>query len=92
MVKKHLVKDISLNGKEALVKDISFLRPASSNLYISGGVHRKKKIFPLKSQLMPLATFVPSLGRVGQCAWELCCSNIMKCFFWSDPCVFWYIF
>ena len=75
----------SLSSVQIII--VPFLRPASSKLYISGGVHRKKKIFPLKSQLRPLATFVPSLGRVGQCAWELCCSNIRKCFFWSDPCV-----
>ena len=37
-------------------------------------------------QLRPLATFVPSLGRVGQCAWELGVLNSRKCHFFSDPC------
>ena len=69
-----------------------FRGPASSQLYISGGVHLKKKFFSLKLQLWPLATFVPSLGRVGQGAWELGLPNIRKCHFLSDPCVFGYIF
>ena len=64
----------------------SFAPPLLSSNFRGGST--EKKNFPLKSQLMPLATFVPSLGRVGQCAWELCCSILMKCFFWSDPCVF----
>ena len=46
----------------------------------------------LKSQLRPLATFVPRLGRVGQGAWELGLPKIRKCHFLSDPCVFGYIF
>ena len=35
-----------------------------------------------------LATFVPSLVQVGQCAWELGLPNGRKCHFLSDPCVF----
>ena len=58
-----------------------FRGPASSQLYISGGVHRKRKKISLKSQLLPLATFVPSLGQVGQCAWELGLPNSRKCHF-----------
>ena len=42
----------------------------------------------LKSQLWPLATFVPRLGRVGQGAWELGLPRRRRCHFWSDPCVF----
>ena len=48
--------------------------------------------FLLKSLLRPLATHIPSLGRVGQCAWELGLPQIRKCHFVSDPCVFGYIF
>ena len=47
---------------------------------------------PVLLQLRPLATFVPSLGRVGQCTWELGVPNSRKCHFLSDPCVFGYIF
>ena len=61
--------------------------PASFQLYISGGVHRKNFFFLLKSQVRPLATFVPRLGQVGQGAWELGLPRIRKCNFWSDPCV-----
>ena len=58
-----------------------------SALYLRGGSPEKKN-FSLKSQLLPLATFVPSLGQVGQCAWELGLPNSRKCHFFSDPCVF----
>ena len=57
-----------------------------------GGVTGIFFFSPLKSQLWPLATFVPSLGRVGQGAWELGLPNIRKCHFLSDPCVFGYIY
>ena len=40
------------------------------------------------SQLMPLATFVPSLGRCGQGPWLGNLPRIRKCHFLSDPCVF----
>ena len=69
----------------------SFAPPLLSSIF-QGGFTGNFFFFPLKSQLRPLATFVPRLGWVGQGAWELCCSNIRKCFFWSDPCVFFYIF
>ena len=68
-----------------------FRGPASSQLYISGGVYRGKK-FSLRLQLRPLATLVPRLGRVGQCAWELGLPNSRKCHFLGDPCMFGYIF
>ena len=55
---------------------------------ISQGGFTGKKNFPLKSQLWPLATFVPRLGRVGQGAWELGLPRRRRCHFWSDPCVF----
>ena len=51
-----------------------------SALYLRGG-SPEKKFFSLKSQLLPLATFVPSLGQVGQCAWELGLPNSRKCHF-----------
>ena len=47
----------------------NFWGPASSQHYNSGGVHRKKKKKNTTSQIMPLATFVPSLVRCGQGAW-----------------------
>ena len=40
------------------------------------------------SQLMPLATFVPSLGRCGQGPWLSNLAQIRQFFFFSDPCVF----
>ena len=70
-----------------------FRGPASSQLYNSGGGLPGKKIFfLLKSMLRPLATRIPSLGRVGQCAWGLGLPQIRKCHFLSDPCMFGYIF
>ena len=69
-----------------------FRGSASSQLYISGGVYRGGGKFSLILQLRPLATFVPSLGRVGQCTWELGLPNSRKCHFLSDPCVFGYIY
>ena len=42
----------------------------------------KKIIFLLKSLLRPLATRIPSLGRVGQCAWELGLPQIRKWLLW----------
>ena len=44
------------------------------------------------SQLRALATRTPSLGRVGQGAWELGFAQTRRCYFFSDPCVFGYIF
>ena len=74
-----------------------FFGPASSQHYNSGGgggggVHRKKRKNFTVSQLRPLATLVPSLGRLGQGAWDLGLPQIRKCHFLSDPCVFGYIF
>ena len=43
------------------------------------------------SQLMALATFVPSLGRCGQGPWLSILAQIRQ-FFFCDPCVFGYIF
>ena len=51
-----------------------------SALYLRGG-SPEKKIFSLKLQLLPLATFVPRLVQVGQCTWELGLTNIRKCHF-----------
>ena len=76
----------------------NFSGPASSQLYNSGGggggggVTGNFFFFLLKSLLRPLATHIPSLGRVGQCVWELGLPQIRKCHFLSDPCVFGYIF
>ena len=55
-----------------------FRGPASSQLYISGGVHGKKKFTSVILQLLPLATFEPRLVQVGQCAWELGLTNNWK--------------
>ena len=55
--------------------------PLLSSISQGGGVYRKKYKL-LKSQLRPLATLVPSLGRGGQGAWELGLSQIRKCHFW----------
>ena len=55
-----------------------FRGPASSQLYISGGGSREKKITSVILQLLPLATFEPRLVQVGQCAWELGLTNNWK--------------
>ena len=49
----------------------NFFDPASSQHHNSGGLHGKKKKKAALSQLRALATRTPSLGRVGQAAWEL---------------------
>ncbi len=46
-----------------------FRGPASSELYISGGGSPGEKSLTVQSQLRPLATRTPSLGRCGQGAW-----------------------
>ena len=48
-----------------------------SALYLRGG-SREFFFTSVILQLRPLATFVPSLGRVGQCAWELGLPNNRK--------------
>ena len=58
-----------------------FLGPASSQHYNSGGGSPEKINKTTKSQLMPLATFVPSLGRCGQGPWLSILLGIRKCFF-----------
>ena len=79
-------------------KSRNFFGPASSQHYNSGGggggggSPEKKPKKPAVSQLRPLATLVPSLGRLGQGAWELGLPQIRKCHFLSDPCVVGYIF
>ena len=57
--------------------------PASSQHHNSGGgggggggFHVKKRKNLTVSQLSALATHTPSLGRVGQGAWELCLPQI----------------
>ena len=52
---------------------------------ISQGGFTGEKNIPLISSLRPLATRIPSLGRVGQCAWELGLPKIRKCHFLRDP-------
>ena len=66
--------------------------PLLLNTITQGGFTGKNKNKTTVSQLRPLATFVPSLGRLGQGAWELGLPQIRKCHFLSDPCVFGYIF
>ncbi len=48
-----------------------------SALYLRGGSRERKKTSVIL-QLRPLATFVPRLGQVGQCAWELGLPNSRK--------------
>ena len=69
----------------------SMAPPLLSSISQGGGLP-EFFFLPLKSLLRPLATRIPSLGRIGQCAWELGLPKIRKCHFLSDPCVFGYIF
>ena len=69
---------------------ISVVPPLLSSIS-QGGFYRKKQQ-PLISQRRPLATRTPSLGRCGQGALEFCRPQIRKYHFFSDPCVFGYIF
>ena len=62
-----------------------------------GGVHGRKNPTPPPppiaiSQLRALATHTPSLGCVGQGAWELGFAQTRRRYFLSDPCMFGYIF
>ena len=57
-----------------------------------GGGSPGKKNKTTISQLMPLATFVPSLVRCGQGPWLSIVAQIRQFFFLCDPCVFGYIF
>ena len=67
--------------------------PTSSNYHNSGEEVHVKKIKKITiSQLRALATHTPIWGRVAQGALEFCLPQIRKCYFFSDPCVFGYIF
>ena len=65
----------------------NFCDPTSSSHNNSGGLHVKKKA--TRSQLRALATHTPILGGVAQGTLELGLSQIRKCHFLSDPCLFW---
>ena len=61
-------------------KNRDFFGPASSQHYNSGGGSPGKKNKTTISQLMPLATFVPSLVRCGQGPWLSIVAQIRQFF------------
>ena len=70
----------------------NFRGPASSQHYNSGA-GSPEFFFDLSvSQLSALATLRPIWGRVGQGAFELSLPQLGSAIFWSDPCVFGYIY
>ena len=79
MIRRGDVTDIAWGLARLEIKCLGKFRgPASSQLYISGGVHGKFFFTSVILQLLPLATFKPRLVQVGQCAWELGLTNSRK--------------
>ena len=83
MIGDHMSKPRTYLLKELeLLPANSVVPPLLSSISQGGGVTGEKNK-PLKSQLRPLATLVPRLGRVGQGAWELGLPKIRKCHFFE---------
>ena len=74
------------------IAGISVIPPLLVTKLKGGFTVKKKGKKATRSQLRALATHTPNLGHVAQGALELGLSQIRKCHFLSDPCVFGYIF